>query len=134
LLAGFCHKTVVFGAAFSDAWFAPAGPKGIEVTGDGAKHFLDDGRDDSGFVFDPGCRIGKLTQGVQSAFAGDAAQINIVGEGSLLHEAAEEIVDNEVPAQFAFDHRRGEAAQDVHVEGDFDLAEMEFDGPVCHDN
>jgi len=31
-LAGFCHKTVVFGAAFSDARFAPPGPKGIEVT------------------------------------------------------------------------------------------------------
>lgn len=39
-MAGFCHQTVVFWAAFSDPRFAPATPKGIEVTGDGAEHFL----------------------------------------------------------------------------------------------
>ncbi len=68
---------------------------------------------------------------VQSAFERDALQIDIVCESGLLHEAADEVVSDKMHAEFAFDHVRGFAAQDVHVEVDFNLAKMEFDAPAA---
>jgi len=53
----FCEEAMVFRAAFSDAWIAPAGAMGIEVTCDGAEHFLNDRRDGSGLVFGASCRV-----------------------------------------------------------------------------
>jgi len=35
-----------------------------------------------------------------------------------------------VHPQFAFDHVRGAASQDIHLEVGFDLAEMQFDAPA----
>lgn len=104
--------------------------KGDKVAGDSQKHFLDNGGEGPGFVFGPGGGIGKLAQRVQSAFEGDAAQIDIVGEGGLLHEAANEVVGDEMHAQFALYHVGRLAAQDVHVEEDFNLPEVKFDAPT----
>ena len=72
-----------------------------------------------------------MTQGIQAAFERDAAKINFVGEGGLLHDAADEVVGDEVHAQFAFDHVGGLTTQDVHVEMNFDLAEMKLDAPAA---
>ena len=130
-MPGFCHETVVFGAAFSDARFGSTRAEGIGVSGDGQEHFIDHGGEGSGFVFGPGGGIGKLAEGVQAAFEGETAEIHIVGEGGFLHDAADEIVGDEVHAQFAFDHVGSQAAQDVHVEGNFEFAEMEFDAPAA---
>ena len=130
-MAGFCHEAVVFGSAFSDARFGSAGAKRVGVPGDGKKHFIDEGGDRPGFIFGPGGGISKLTQGIQAAFERDAAKINFVGEGGLLHDAADEVVGDEVHAQFAFDHVGGLTTQDVHVEMNFDLAEMKLDAPAA---
>ena len=51
--------------------------------------------------------------------------------GSLLHDAAKKVVGNEMHAQFAFDHLGGKATKHVHVEMDFDLAEVKFDVPAA---
>ena len=130
-MSGFGEKSVIFWTAFADARFGSIGAKGDEITGDGKEHFIDDSGDGAGFVLGPGEGVGKLAQGVQSAFEGDASQINIVGQGGLLHEASDKVVGDEVHAQFALDHVGGFTAQDVHIEVDFDLTEMEFDAPAA---
>ena len=52
-----------------------------------------------------------------------------MSEGGLLHHGADEVVGDKVHPQFSFDHGRREAAQHVHVEVDFDFAEVKFDAP-----
>jgi len=88
---GFCEKTVVFWAAFFGAGFDSIRAKGDKIAGDGQEHFIDESGDDPGFVISPGDGVGKLAQGVQGSLEGDAAQIDVVGEGGLLHEAADKV-------------------------------------------
>ena len=126
---GFGEKAVVFWAAFSDAWFAAAGTMWVGIPGDGQEHFINHRRDCSGFVFGPGGGIGELAHGIQAAFEGEPVEIDIVGEGGFLHDAADEVVGDEMHSQLAFDHVWREAPQHVHVEVDFDFAEVEFDAP-----
>ena len=70
-----------------------------------------------------------MAHGIQAAFEGDPAEVDIVAECCLLHHGADEVVGDKMHAQFPFDHGRREAAQHVHVEVNFDFAEMEFDAP-----
>jgi len=129
-VSGFGQKAVVFWAAFSDARFATAGTKRVGIAGDGQEHFLNEGGDCSGFVFGPACSVGELAHGIQAAFEGEALEVDVVGEGGLLHDATDEVVGDEMHAQFSFDHVGRQAAQHIHVEVDFYLAKMEFDAPA----
>ena len=126
---GSAHDSVVFWAAFFDAGFASTGAMRIEIPGDGQQHFINHCGNGSGFVFGPGRGVGELAHSIQAAFEGDPVEIDIVGEGGFLHDTADEVVGDEMHSQFASDHLRAQATQHVHVEVNFDLAEMEFDAP-----
>lgn len=45
-----------------------------------------------------------MMEGVQTAFEGDADEVSIVDKHGFLHDAADQVVGNEVHAQFALDH------------------------------
>jgi len=124
------QKAVILWAAFSDAGFAATRAKRDGITGDGQEHFLNKCRDCPGLIFGPTGGVGELAHGIQAAFEGEALEVNVVGEGGLLHHRTDEVVGDEMHAQFAFDHVRRQAAQHIHVEVDFYLAEMEFDAPA----
>lgn len=127
--ATLCQEAIVFRAAFSDSWLDPFRAMRNQIGGDEPEHFVNKSGNRSGFVFNSGRGIGKLTQGVQRAFERETAQVHVVRERRLLHEAAYEIVGDEVHPEFAFDHMGRLATQNIHVEVDFDLAEMKFDFP-----
>lgn len=124
------QEAVIFRAAFSGARLGAVGTRWDKITSDSQEHVIDDGGDGARFMLHASRSVGKLAQGIQGAFERDTGQVNIVDKGSFLHKAANEVVGDEVHEQFAFDHVWGFAAQDVHVEVDFDLAEMEFDAPA----
>lgn len=126
LVAWLSQKSVIFGAAFSHARLGSAGARGDKVAGDSQEHIIDDSGDGARFVLRACGGIGKLAEGIQNAFEGDPVQVNIMDQGGFLHEAANEVVGYEVHEQFTFDHVGRFAAQDVHVEVDFDFAKVEF--------
>lgn len=98
----------------------------IEIAGDGEEHLLNQGREGSRFVFGSGGGVSKLANGIQAAFEGEAFEIHIMGQGSFLHDAANEVAGNKVHMEFAFDHVRSQASQDVHIEKSFNFAKMKF--------
>lgn len=130
-MAGFCQEAVIFRAAFSNPRLASVWAKGIRVSGDRPQHIINKGCDGSGLVLGPGGGIGELTQGIQASFEGDAAEIDVVCQGGFLHDTADEIISDEMHAQFAFDHVRRQTAQHIHVEVDLDLTEVKFDAPAA---
>lgn len=127
---GFCHESVIFWTTFSDAGLAAAGTIWDEIGGDDPKHFVNHCGDGSRFVFGSVKGICKLAQSVQTAFEGDASQIDVVGERGFLHDAPNEVVGYDVHGEFAFDHRRRFTTQYVHIKMDFNLAETKFDAPT----
>ena len=116
-MAGFGQEAVIFRAAFSGARFTPAWAMRVGITGDGQQHFLNKCGDCSGLVFGPACRIGELAHGVQAAFERKAIEVDVVDEGGFLHDAADEVVGDEMHEQFAFDHERVHAAGEQGGEG-----------------
>ena len=75
-------------------------------------------------------RVGKVTQGVEGAFEAHAAKLHTMEDSGALQEGANQIVSNNVKQEFLFNHRWGQATQDVEGESDFDLPEMEFHAPA----
>ena len=129
--AGLGQEAVVFWAAFFDAGFGSIRAQRNEIAGDGQEHFVNESGDGSGFGFSADGGVCELAQSVEGAFEGESGDGNIMGEGGFLHDAADQIVGDEVHAQFAFDHVGREATEDIHVEVDLDLAEVEFDAPAA---
>ena len=105
LVARLGQNTIVFRAAFFGTRFAAAGAVSVEVAGDGQQHLVNQGGDRSGFIFDSAGGVGKLADGIQAAFKGDAIEIDIMSEGGLLHDAADEIIRDKMHPQFAFDQK-----------------------------
>ena len=128
--AGFCHQAVVLCAAFFDAGFTSSWAKRGEIPCYGQEHVIYHGGDCFWFLLHAAHCVGELAQGIKATFEGNALQIHIVSECGLLHHASDEVVGNKVHPQFAFDHVRGAASQDIHLEMGFDLAEVEFDAPA----
>ena len=128
--AGFCHQAVVLWSAFFDTGFTSSWAKRSEIPRDGQQHVIYHGIDCFWFPFHPAHCMGELAQGIKATFEGNALQIHIVDECGLLHHASDEVVGNKVHPQFAFDHVRGAASQDIHLEMGFDLAEVELDAPA----
>ena len=62
----------------------------VGIAGDGQEHFLNEGGDWSGFVFGTACSVGELAHGIQAAFEGEALEVDVVGEGGLLHDATDD--------------------------------------------
>ncbi len=87
---------------------------GIEVTGDGSQHFINHRRDGSWFVFGAGCGIGELAHSIQTAFEGEAPEIDIVCEGGLLHDAANDVVGD---ANESEEVRKGQSLVMTQVNG-----------------
>ena len=128
--ARFCHQPVVLWAAFFDAGFTSSLAKWSEIARDGQQHVIYHGGVCFWFLLHTAHCMGELAQGIKATFKGNALQIHIVGECGLLHHASDEVAGNKVHPQFAFDHVRGSASQDIHLEMGFDLAEVEFDAPA----
>ena len=127
----FCHEAVVFGSAFSDTRFGAKRTEGDDVACNDEKHFVNESGNRAGLVVGTTCGIGKMAQGIQAAFKGEADEVGIVGERGFLHDAADEVVGNEMHAQFAFDHMGRQAAENIHFEVDLNFFEMEFDAPAA---
>ena len=128
--AGFCHQAVVLWATFFDAGFTSSWAKRVEIPCDGQEHVIYHGGDCFWVLLHAAHCVGELAQGIKATFEGNALQIYIVSECGLLHHASDEVVGNKVHPQFAFDHVRGAASQDIHLEMGFDLAEVEFEAPA----
>ena len=117
-------------STFFDTGFSSSGAKRVEIPRDGQQHFIYHGGDCFRFFLYSAYCVSKLAQGIKATFERNALQIHIVRECGLLHHASDEVVGNKVHPQFAFDHVRREAPQDIHLEMGFDLTEMEFDAPA----
>ena len=127
----FCHEAVVFGSAFSDTRFGAKRTMGDNVAGDDEEHLVDESGNRARFVVGPACRIRKMAQGIQAAFEGKANDVGIVCERGFLHDAADEVVSNEMHSQFAFDHMGRKTAEDIHFEMDLNFFEVKFDSPAA---
>ena len=128
--SGFCEELVIFGSAFFGRRFGSVGAKGSEISCDGQEHVIYHCGDCFWFLLHCAHGMGELAQGSKATFKRNAPKIHIVGECGLLHHASDEVAGNKVHPQFAFDHMRGAASQDIHLEMGFDLAEVEFDAPA----
>ena len=64
--------------------------------------------------------ICEMVEAVQRAFEGDSLQVDIVGQGSSLHQGANEIVSDPMHRPLFENHPWGEAAQDIHAKHGFD--------------
>src|SRR5271165_3359145 len=71
-----------------------------------------------------------MVEAIQRAFEGNSLQVDIVGEGSPLHQGADEIVSDPMHGQFFEDHTGCEAAQYIQAKYSFDLSEVQFDVPA----
>jgi len=71
-----------------------------------------------------------MPEGIDSAFETDPGKIDLMPDGSFLHQRANQVVGNGVHHDFLFHHCGGLAAQHVHAEGDFDFTEVKFDAPA----
>ncbi len=57
-------------------------------------------------------------------------QVNIVGDGGLLHQGVNEIVSDLMHCQLFENHLGGEATKEIHVEHGFDLSEVQLEVPA----
>lgn len=78
---GFCHETVVFRAAFSDARLAASGAKRDEAAGDGLEHFVNQRGDASRPALGPGGGVGGLGENARALAADGMADGMMVPTG-----------------------------------------------------
>jgi len=123
------HQGVGFWAAFSDTRLGAIRAERNGVFSEDLKQLIEQAHLFTRFGVGGIERIGPLAQGVDGALETESFDGQVVESGGLLHEGADEVVGNGMHGDLLADHGGGLAAQHVHAEGDFDVAEEEFDGP-----
>ena len=130
LVTRFGESLVVFGASLDGSRLASTGAMGKEISRDGEEHFIEEGCHGFGFILGPLSRVGELAHGVQAALEGDSGELDIEGDGRLLHDTAHEVIGDKMHRQFALDHVGRFAAEHVHVEEGFEFPKVEFNTPA----
>ncbi|HOI36912.1 MAG TPA: hypothetical protein PLF11_05975 [Bacillota bacterium] len=75
--------------------------------------------------------LATAASGGQSASKAQAVQRGTMTACGFEHEAAHQVVHEEVEADFAFEVPGGFAAQVIHLEGDFEVAHGQFPPTVA---
>jgi len=73
---------------------------------------------------------GPLAEGDKRSFEAEAVEGNLIKKCRLKHGGANKIVSDEVHGEFAINHGRGAASEDVHSHGSLDVPEKEFGEPA----
>ncbi len=71
-----------------------------------------------------------LAHGGQGRLEAQSATLQVAGDGGVCHDGAQQVVGDDVHEQFPVDHFRGFAAQDVHAQRGFDVAQAQFAHPA----
>jgi hypothetical protein len=77
-----------------------------------------------------GSHRGEVTRSIQSPLEAQAGKIAMMDMSSPLHQRGNEIIGDKMDQDFPFDHLGALSTQDIHVEGDLNLMEVEFDIPA----
>ena len=122
-MAWFREEMVVFRSTFDSPGFRSFGAPRDPVAGEGTEEQTEEFR-----VTGRTCQCGSreirspLADGITRSFETDAIERGWSPVGGFGHEGSDGIVGDEVHVQFAQDHRGCQAAEDIHAQGDFDVA------------
>ncbi len=126
-MARSCEQLIGFGTAFFHARLVAIGSIGNLVSGDDAEQFI------------PGASEGEdrgreqrrpLPEGVDGALEAEPIERDRVGPGGFEHECANQVVAEDLHPDFLLHQLGRAAAQDIHAQGDLDVAEKQFHRPA----
>src|ERR1035437_586014 len=73
---------------------------------------------------------GPLGPPLYGVFEAQLPRVKAGLECGLRHQQTDQVIGEQMDPQFLLDHLRGEAAQDVHSERDFDVAKIQLHMPA----
>ena len=124
------EQGVLFWSAFECAGFAPSRAKRHQVTGK-VKEEIEPEFSSAFLVGSSIQRGAELAQSVQGSFETEAVELGVELRHRLGHEAADQIVGDQVGQQFLFRHGWGLTAQLFHAHHGFEVSQAQFQAPAA---